>query len=77
MTVNGMTIQLTARQSRALETEDGGAPRAVDVRSNVTYVLVREQEYDALREILDDEQRQQAIRRTALRNAEGRMAESA
>jgi hypothetical protein len=68
-----MSIQFTPQQLQALDAEQGGLPRAVDPRNNVSYVLVRESEYETVREILDDERRQRGIRAVALRNAAGRM----
>ena len=38
-----------------------------------SYVLVREADYDSIREILEDERCQQAIHAIALRNAAGRI----
>jgi PHD/YefM family antitoxin component YafN of YafNO toxin-antitoxin module len=47
----------------------------VDPRGNVSYVLVSESEYETVRDILEDEQRQRSIRAVGLRNAIGRMSE--
>jgi hypothetical protein len=71
-----MSITLTPQQLHDLDSEAGGAPRAVDPRSNTAYVLVPEVEYETVREVLDDERQQQAIRVVGLRNAAGRMEES-
>ena len=70
-----MNIQLTPQQLEALDVGEGELPRVVDPRHNVSYVLVSEAEYETVREALEDEQRQQSIRATALRNAIGRMGE--
>jgi PHD/YefM family antitoxin component YafN of YafNO toxin-antitoxin module len=69
-----MNIQLTAQQQQVLDAENvGHLPRVIDPRTNVAYVLVPEADYDAVREILEDERRQRDIRAVALRNAAGRM----
>lgn len=70
-----MSITLTPQQLHDLDSEAGSVPRAVDPRSNTAYVLVPEVEYETVREVLDDERQQQAIRSVGLRNAAGRMEE--
>ena len=52
-----------------------GKMTAVDPRSNASYVLVGEAEYETVRDVLEDERRQRSIRRVALRNAIGRMGD--
>lgn len=71
-----MTIELTTQQLQALHAGGKDLPRLIDPQTKATYVLVSEAEYEVVREILDDERRQQIIRETALRNAAGRMNES-
>jgi len=68
-----MSIQLTPQQQQALDTQKDSPPRIVDPRTNTTYILVPEVDYDSIRELLEDERRQQAIHAVALRNAAGRM----
>jgi hypothetical protein len=69
-----MNIQLTPQQQQELDAQSAEhLPRVIDPRTNVAYVLVPEGDYDAVREILEDERRQRAIRAVALRNAAGRM----
>jgi len=68
-----MTIQLTPQQQQALDEGAGQPPRVIDPRTNSAYVLVPEADYDAVREVLEDERRQREIRAVALRNAAGRM----
>jgi len=68
-----MDIQLTPQQQQALDTQEDRPPRVVDPRTNTAYILVPEVDYEAIRELLDDERRQQAIHAVALRNAAGRM----
>ena len=71
-----MNIQLTPQQLQVLDAGERTVPRVVDPRSNVSYVLVSESEYENVREVLEDEQRQRSIRAVALRNAIGRMGET-
>ena len=68
-----MSIQLTPQQQQALDAEKDHPPRVVDPRTNTSYILVRAADYETIREILEDERRQQAIHATALRNAVGRI----
>lgn len=70
-----MNIQLTLQQLQALDTGEGGLPRVIDPRNNASYVLVRESEYEIVRDVLEDEQRQRRVRAVALRNAIGRMGD--
>ncbi len=70
-----MDIQLTPQQQQALDTQEERPPRVIDPRTNTAYILVPEVDYEAVRELLEEERRQQAIHATALRNAVGRMNE--
>jgi hypothetical protein len=71
-----MTIQLTEQQQEVLDSAGATPPQVVDPRTNSSYVLVPANEYEAVREVLEDERRQAAIRSVALRNAVGRMNEA-
>jgi hypothetical protein len=71
-----MAIRLTEQQQRALDTADAEPPQVLDPRTNEAYVLIPLTEYEAVREIVEDERRQRAIRAVALRNA-GRRADEA
>jgi hypothetical protein len=68
-----MSIQLTPQQQKALDTQKDSPTRVIDPRNNTTYVLVPEVDYETIRELLEDERRQQAIHAVALRNAAGRI----
>ena len=70
-----MNIELTIEQQHALDDQKGGPQRVVDPRTDTAYVLVPEGEYEATREFLADERREQAIHAVALQNAAGRMDE--
>lgn len=68
-----MNIELTPQQQQALDTQEEESPRVIDPRTNTVYVLVPEVDYETIRELLEEERRQQAIHNIALRNAAGRM----
>jgi hypothetical protein len=68
-----MSIQLTPQQQKALDNQKDSPPRVIDPRNNTTYILVPEVDYETIRELLEDERRQQAIHAVALRNAAGRI----
>jgi hypothetical protein len=70
-----MDIQLTPQQQQALDTQVESPPRVIDPRTNVTYILVPEMDYETIRELLEDEHRQRAIHALALHNAAGRLNE--
>ncbi len=71
-----MSIQLTAHQLHELDTEGRRPQRLIDPRTNTAYILVREEDYEAIREIVEDEERQKAIHARALRNAADRLNEA-
>jgi len=69
-----MTIELTPEQQEALD-QGRGPKRVVNPRTHAAYVLVPEDEYATMRELLEDERREQAIHAMALRNAADRLDE--
>ena len=71
-----MSIQLTPQQQQALDAQEDSPLRVIDPRTNTTYILVPEADYEAVQELLEDERRQQAIHAVALRNAAGCMDEA-
>ena len=71
-----MTIELTDRQQQALDALEGAIPRVIDPRTSQSYFLIPEVDFEVVREILEDDRRQRAIRKVALRNAIGRMGEA-
>ena len=70
-----MSIELTREQQEALDRQGRSPQRVVDLRTHAAYVLVPEQEYAMMRELLEDDQREQAIHAVALRNAANRLDE--
>jgi hypothetical protein len=71
-----MPIRLTEQQQHTLDSTDAEPPQVVDPRTNQAYVLIPLTEYEVVREIVEDERRQRAVRAVALRNA-GRRADEA
>lgn len=70
-----MSIELTEKQQKALNVQTENPPRVIDPRSNAAYYLVPVPDYEAVRELLEEEQ-QHAMRAIALRNAAGRTRET-
>ena len=70
-----VTIELTAEQQRLLDSQPGTPPRVIDPRTNAAFVLVPAEDYERIREALEEEKRRKAIARIALRNAAGRMGQ--
>jgi hypothetical protein len=68
-----MSIELTPQQQHALDTKEESPPRVIDPRTNITYILLLEVDYESIRELLQEERRQQAIHAVALRNVAGRL----
>lgn len=71
-----MSIELTAQQQQALDLQAEAPLRVIDPRSNAAYYLIPAEDYEALREQLEEERRQNAIHAVGLRNAVGRMMSS-
>lgn len=71
--MSSMGIELTPQQQNALDQQGGSPQRVVDPRTRTAYVLVPEKEYDAMREVLEDERREEALHAVALQNAARRL----
>lgn len=65
-----MSIELTPEQQQAL---DNQARRLIDPRTATAYILVPEVEYEAMRELLDDDRRERELHAIALRHAAARL----
>lgn len=72
-----MTLQLTPQQQQAIDSQHGEPLVIVDPRSDTPYYLVPAIDYESVREILDDERTQRAIREAAIRTAGKRLQEDA
>ena len=70
-----MSIRLTPQQQQDLDSQKPGLLRVIDPRSNAAYVLIPEADYEAVRELLAEEQRQRAVHAMGLRRAAGPMNE--
>lgn len=64
-----MAIELTIHQQRLLDASQEQPPHIVDPRNQTAYVLIRSDEYELLRVLLEEERVQHAIHRIARRNA--------
>jgi hypothetical protein len=64
-----MPIRLTEQQQRALDSTEAQPPQVIDPRTEAAYVLIPLAEYEAVHQIVEDEERQREIRDVALRNA--------
>ena len=71
-----MSIQFTEQQKHALDQAGLSLLEVIDPRTQQAYVLVPAEEIESVREIIEDEQRQKAIRAIGLRNAAARMMEA-
>lgn len=69
-------IELTPEQQRALDDQGRSPQRVIDPRTDTAYILVPAAEYEAMRELLEDQRREQAIHAVALRNAADRLDEA-
>jgi hypothetical protein len=73
-----MSLELSEPQQSALDAQPDEPVRIVDPRTQQTYVLLRADLYERLKEKVEGEQEEtvrSAIHRAALRNAVGRMGE--
>jgi len=68
-------MRLTEEQQREVDETEARPPQIVDPRTNEAYVLIPADDYDTVREILEEERLQEAIHRIALENAAKRMQE--
>ena len=69
-----MGIELTEQQQQILDSFRENPARVIDPRTNAAYVLLRAEDYESIRAILEEKQ-QRAIYAVGLRNAIGRMNE--
>jgi hypothetical protein len=67
---------LTEQQQRALDSAGPTPPQLVDPRTNAEYVLIPAAEYESIRDLIEDDRQQRAIRVVALKNAVGRLADA-
>jgi PHD/YefM family antitoxin component YafN of YafNO toxin-antitoxin module len=71
-----MSIELTEQQRRILDEVRGEPPRVIVPRTSDAYILVPAADYEAIRESLEEERRQKALRAVGRRNAIGRIGEA-
>lgn len=71
-----MKIELTPDQQQHLENASEHPVNVHDPRSKTDYVLVPTEEYEQLREIVEDDIEQRALRRAAARTLAKRLADN-
>lgn len=71
-----MTIDLSEEQRQALASNNEEPLHVSDPSTGASYVLVPAEEYETVREILEDERQRKAVSAVALQNAERRMMEA-
>jgi hypothetical protein len=70
-----MIIPLSEKEQEAVDAAGQQPPHLVDPRSQTEYVLIPVKDYETVREILEEEDRQRVIHKIGLKNAAGRMNE--
>ncbi len=71
-----MNIGLSVEQQQAMDQSPEHLLQLTDPRTSTTYVLLPAEQYESMRELLEDERQQQAVRKVALRNAAARGGEA-
>lgn len=64
-----MSETLTERQLRAIDAHAEEPTRLIDPRTNVAYVLVPAEDFDAIRDLIEEDRQERAIAAIAMRNA--------
>jgi hypothetical protein len=70
-----MSIELTEQQQQTLHAFGKTPVRVIDPRTSNAYMFIQAAEYEAVREVLEDERQQRAIRAVEPRNAAGRLGD--
>ena len=70
-----MSIALTPEQQQAIDTSPEHLLHLTDPRTSAAYILMPADQYENIRDVLEDERLQKAVRRVSLRNAAARARE--
>ena len=70
-----MSIALTPEQQQAIDTSPEHLLCLTDPRTSAAYVLMPADQYESVRDVLEDERLQNTVRRVAMRNATARAGE--
>jgi hypothetical protein len=70
-----MNISLSPEQQQALDQSVGHLLHVTDPRTNAAYLLIPAEQYEGVREVLEDARVQQAVRAAGSRNAVSRAGE--
>ncbi len=73
--IASMSIDLTPDQQQQLDRTDERPARIRDPRTQTDYVLIPTEEYEHIREVLEDDAEQRALRRAAARGLAKRLAD--
>ncbi len=70
-----MSIALSQEQQHAIDESPTHLLHLMDPRTSADYVLMPAEQYEGIRNVLEDEQVQRSVRRIAAKNASGRANE--
>jgi Fe2+ or Zn2+ uptake regulation protein len=70
-----MSINLSQEQQQAIDQAPEHLLRVTDPRTSIAYVLMPAEQYQSIRDVLEDERLQRSIRRVAACNAAARAGE--
>jgi PHD/YefM family antitoxin component YafN of YafNO toxin-antitoxin module len=70
-----MSISLSPEQQQALDQSAGHLLYVTDSRTSAAYVLIPASQYESVREALEDDRVQKAVRSAGMRNAVSRAGE--
>lgn len=70
-----MTVTLTPEQQQALDAQPHEPLQIVDPRTKASFVLLRAEEFERIRDVWEDERFLKAASEIAMRNAAKRMLE--
>jgi hypothetical protein len=70
-----MSITLTQEQQQAIDASPEHLLCLTDPRTSAAYVLMPADQFESVRDVLEDERLQKSVRRVAMRNAAARAGE--
>ncbi len=66
-------LELTTEQQRGLDSQDNQPPHLIDPGDQAEYVLIPVDQYDRVREFIEEDRVRKGLTPVATRNAAGRM----
>jgi hypothetical protein len=70
-----MSIVLSQELQHAIDESPAHLLQLTDPRTSIAYILMPADQYESVRDVLEDERQQRSIRRTAAHNAPARAEE--